>query len=81
MSKILAIDDDSIIRTLLSNSLSKAGYEVVTAADGESGLLKAETEKPDIVITDFQMPGISGLDVITELKKVNPGLPVILLTA
>jgi len=81
MSKILAIDDDSIIRTLLSNSLSKAGYNVVTAADGESGLMKAANEKPDIVITDYQMPGISGLDVITELKKSYPGLPVILLTA
>lgn len=81
MSKILAIDDDSIIRTLLSNSLSKAGYAVITAADGESGLKKAATEKPDIVITDYQMPGISGLDVLNELKKTQPGTPVILLTA
>lgn len=81
MSKILAIDDDSIIRTLLSNSLSKAGYDVITASDGETGLAKAAEEKPEIVITDYQMPGISGLDVITELKKTQPGLPVILLTA
>lgn len=81
MSKILAIDDDSIIRTLLSNSLSKAGYAVTTAADGESGLKKAATEKPDIVITDYQMPGLSGLDVLSELKKTQPGTPVILLTA
>lgn len=81
MSKILAIDDDSIIRTLLSNSLSKAGYAVITAADGESGLKKAATEKPDIVITDYQMPGLSGLDVLNELKKTQPGTPVILLTA
>ncbi|MBK6965388.1 MAG: sigma-54-dependent Fis family transcriptional regulator [Bacteroidales bacterium] len=81
MSKILAIDDDSIIRTLLTNILTKAGYEVVTAADGESGLELAISTNPDLVVTDFQMPGISGLDVVTELQRTQPGLPVILLTA
>ena len=81
MSKILVIDDDSIIRTLLSNSLSKSGYTVITANDGESGIKKAESEKPDLVITDYQMPGLSGLDVLNQLKKTQPGIPVILLTA
>lgn len=81
MSKILAIDDDSIIRTLLTNILTKAGYEVVTAADGESGLELANSTNPDLVVTDFQMPGINGLDVVTELQRTQPGLPVILLTA
>jgi len=81
MSKILAIDDDSIIRTLLTNILTKAGYEVITASDGESGLEMAATQAPDLVVTDYQMPGITGLDVITELQKTQPGLPVILLTA
>lgn len=81
MSKILAIDDDSIIRTLLTNILTKAGYEVVTAADGESGLELAVSTNPDLVVTDFQMPGISGLEVLTELQRTQPGLPVILLTA
>ena len=81
MSKILVIDDDSIVRTLLSNSLSKSGYEVITAKDGESGIQKAASDKPDLVITDFQMPGLSGLDVLNELKKTQPGIPVILLTA
>jgi len=81
MNKILAIDDDSIIRTLLTNILSKAGYEVITAADGESGLELAATTNPDLVVTDFQMPGLTGLDVVTELQRTQPGLPVILLTA
>lgn len=81
MSKILAIDDDSIIRTLIAGSLGKAGYDVITAADGESGLIQAENEKPDIIITDYQMPGISGLDVLTEIKRTQPGIPVIVLTA
>ncbi len=81
MSKILVIDDDSIIRTLLSNSLGKAGYEVLTAADGESGLEIINKDKPDLVVTDYQMPGMSGIDLITEVLKKQPGLPVILLTA
>lgn len=81
MSKILAIDDDSIIRTLLTNILTKAGYEVITAPDGESGLELAATSNPDLVVTDFQMPGLTGLDVVTELQRTQPGLPVILLTA
>lgn len=81
MNKILVIDDDSIIRTLLSNSLAKAGYAVLLAADGETGLEMVKDEQPDLVITDFQMPGISGLEVITALQQSNPGLPVILLTA
>lgn len=81
MSKILAIDDDSIIRTLLTNILSKAGYEVITASDGETGLELAASSNPDLVVTDFQMPGLNGLDVVTELQRTQPGLPVILLTA
>lgn len=81
MSKILAIDDDSIIRTLLTNILTKAGYEVITAADGESGLELAVSTAPDLVVTDFQMPGMSGLDVVSELQRTQPGLPVIILTA
>lgn len=81
MNKILAIDDDSIIRTLLTNILTKAGYEVFTASDGESGLALAGTSNPDLVVTDYQMPGLTGLDVLAELQRTQPGLPVILLTA
>ncbi|GAB1403389.1 MAG: sigma-54 dependent transcriptional regulator [Lentimicrobiaceae bacterium] len=81
MNKIVVIDDDSIIRTLLSSSLSKAGYQVMTASDGESGLGIINKEDPDLVITDYQMPGISGLDVVIKLQESHPGLPVILLTA
>ncbi len=80
-SKVLAIDDDSIIRTLITNSLTKAGYEVITASDGESGLQMVTQHKPDIVVTDYQMPGISGLELLSELKRSHPGIPVIVLTA
>lgn len=81
MSKILAIDDDSIIRTLLSNMLKRAGYDVITAADGITGLRHAEEFDPDIVITDYQMPGLDGMQVLVNLQKTKPSLPVIMLTA
>lgn len=81
MSKILAIDDDSIIRTLLTNLLSKAGYQVVTSPDGQTGLRMIDQEDPDLVITDYQMPGMDGLEVLKELRLKNPALPVVMLTA
>lgn len=81
MKKILVIDDDEIILLLLSNLLKKSGYEVLTANDGDSGLIVAKNRAPDLVITDYKMPGMSGLDVVQELAKSNPGVPVIVLTA
>lgn len=81
MSKILAIDDDSIIRTLLLNILKKAGYEVLTAADGNTGLRLAIEEDPHVVITDYQMPGMNGLQVLENLHSKAPSMPVIMLTA
>ncbi len=81
MKKILVIDDDEIIIILLANLLKKSGYEVITATDGESGLNLAKTQNPDIIITDYKMPGITGLDIVRELSQSDPGLPVIVLTA
>ncbi|HLO90087.1 MAG TPA: sigma-54 dependent transcriptional regulator [Lentimicrobium sp.] len=81
MSKILAIDDDSIIRTLLTNMLHKAGYDVITAADGNSGLKLALEEDPDVIITDYQMPGIDGIQLLENVHNTRPSLPIIMLTA
>jgi len=81
MKKILVIDDDEIILLLLSDLLKKSGYEVFTATEGDIGLIVARNRHPDLVITDYKMPGISGLEVVQELAKSNPGVPVILLTA
>jgi DNA-binding NtrC family response regulator len=81
MKKILIIDDDDFIRKMLASVISKAGFEVYEAPDGETGLKYVEIKNPDLVITDFKMPGISGLEVVTELVRTHPGLPVIMLTA
>lgn len=81
MSRIVAIDDDMIIRTLLTSMLQKAGYEVFTASDGATGLRLALEKDPDLVITDYQMPGMDGMQVLEKLREKSPSLPVIMLTA
>jgi len=81
MKRIMIIDDDLIIHTLLSELLRKQGYDVMLASNGESGLSQIKAFVPDLVITDFNMPGKSGLEVVEELSKHYPGLPVIMLTA
>lgn len=81
MSTILIIDDDDFIRGVLKSILKKAGYKVIDAADGEKGLQFVKQFQPDLVLTDYKMPGISGLEVLQEVVRKNPGLPVIMLTA
>ena len=80
MEKILIIDDNKLILRSLKESISKMGYTTLEAEDGETGLLLVRNEQPDLVITDFQMPGIDGLEVLSKIRKLNILLPVILLT-
>lgn len=81
MKKILIIDDDDFIRKMLAAVVQKSGFDVIEAPDGETGLKYVELKNPDLVVTDFKMPGISGLEVVAELVRTHPGLPVIMLTA
>ena len=81
MEKILIIDDNKLIRKTLKETLLKVGYTILEAEDGLDGLKLVRSEYPDLVITDFQMPGMNGLEVLAEIRKLNLSLPVILLTA
>jgi two-component system, cell cycle response regulator len=83
LSRILIVDDSLAIRALLGDKLRKAGYEVVEVADGIEGAQKALEVAPDVVITDFWMPGISGLQLCRLLRaeKATQNVPVVLLTA
>ena len=77
--KILLIDDEeSICRFTKFNLESMGKYEVTTALSGEEGLKKVKETTFDLVITDFRMGGMNGEQVIEELKKKNPDLPVLL---
>ena len=81
MEKILIIDDEQLYRTMLKQTLVKDGYTTIEAENGETGLALVRTEHPDLVLTDFRMPGMDGLEVIAEIQKLNPRLPVVLFTA
>jgi CheY-like chemotaxis protein len=69
MKKILIIEDDQIVANVYRNRLAVEGYQTETAADGESGLKLMHTFKPQIVILDLMLPGISGVEVIKEIRK------------
>ena len=80
MKKILIIDDDKTFRIILKETLIKEGYFMLEANSGEKGLELVKSEHPDLVITDFQMPGMTGLDVLQSIIKMKTGIPVIMIT-
>jgi DNA-binding response OmpR family regulator len=78
--KILVVDDEPRIVELCRDYLKSAGFDVVTAADGPSGLAAARREKPDLVVLDLMLPGLDGLDVCRALRR-DGNTPIIMLTA
>lgn len=79
--KLLIIEDEKITRISLTNTLTKEGYEVYSAADGEEGLSIFKSQLPSIVITDLRLPKLSGLDILTSVLSISPNTKVILITA
>ena len=83
MANVLIVEDDRDLATLLSIRLKKAGHDVSREADGASGLAAVTAIHPDVVIVDWMMPGLSGIDVCTAIRN-DPALertPVLMLTA
>ncbi len=81
MEKILIVDDNKYIRYSLTSLLEEEGYSITSAADGYKALKEIKTLAPSLVICDIKMPGIDGMEVLREIKKINKSLPVIMLTA
>jgi DNA-binding response OmpR family regulator len=79
--KILVVDDDQTILTLIKSALQRVGYESLLAIDGHLGLKFFEEEKPDLAIIDIAMPGMDGYEVIEAIRQGRPDFPVIVLTA
>ena len=81
--RILVVDDEPDITALVAYHLAKAGYRVVTAATGAEALRAAREERPDLVILDLMLPGVSGYDVLAEMRarEETRDVGVILLTA
>ena len=82
-NRVLVVDDDADIRTVLELTLEHAGFEVLPAADGEQALRLARVERPDVVLLDVMMPGRDGIDVLRSLRTDprTSNIPVLLLTA
>jgi len=80
--KILIIDDEPDMVTFLCTLLEDNGYETVTAVDGEEGLLKCKTDKPDLISLDLLMPNKTGIKMFRELRKDDEikNIPVIMVT-
>jgi len=83
LTKILVIEDEPIIQKLVKANLTASGYQVLGAGNGEEGLRVAQLERPDLILLDLMMPGMSGWDILIALKA-NQELqktPVIIMTA
>jgi len=80
MTRILVIDDDASVRSVLRRMLEGEGYEVAEAASGDEGLAYCEWGFPDVVVTDLFMPGTGGLDVIRRIAVTYPGTRTIAAT-
>lgn len=83
MTKVLVIDDSLLMRTLVRDYLEKADFEVddwlpMSVMEIPERL---ESSKPDLILTDFRMPGVNGLSVAQAAQRANPSLPVVILTA
>ncbi len=81
MKKILIVDDEPNIRTLVAKYAKFENYEVIEAADGMKAVLLAKENAPDIIIMDIMMPELDGFSAVREIKKTMPRIPVIFLSA
>ena len=81
MNSILVVDDEAGMRAAVQEALQRKGYSVDVAEDGREAIRKIGATEYRMVISDMQMPGLGGMDVLKEVKKTNPHVPVLLITA
>jgi twitching motility two-component system response regulator PilH len=83
IKKILVVDDSATIRYFLADVLTKGGYDVVTAVNGEEAILKIKSEMPDLVLMDVVMPGMNGFQATRAITKdeATKHIPVVILTS
>jgi DNA-binding response OmpR family regulator len=77
MARILVIDDDRMVRDTLDILLTRAGHQPVLCADGALGLKAFAEIHPDLVITDILMPEKDGIETIRDLRRLDPGVPIV----
>jgi DNA-binding NtrC family response regulator len=79
-SRILVVDDEEALRTVLSSELVSAGYDIATASDGDEAISAVQNKKFDLVLLDIKMPRVDGFEVLKFVKKTYPAIKVIMLT-
>ena len=80
MAMVLVIDDSEFVRDFLSDALSEAGHQVVTAENGVSGVELFQSSDPDCVLLDVLMPDIDGIEVLKQIRTHSEAVPVLLMT-
>src|SRR5688572_23438173 len=80
-ARVLVVDDEPSMRQMLSIALRREGYQVSTAQNGETALAALSAGQLDLLITDVRMPEMSGVDLLREAKRIDPGLSVVMMTA
>jgi CheY-like chemotaxis protein len=78
--RILVVEDDEDVREMLVECLQTLGYSVTHACDGPNGLKRLPLDHPDLMMVDFAMPGMNGMEVIAKARELRADLPVILAT-
>ena len=81
MAQILIIEDEALLAKSISRSLSLKGYDCITASSAEDGIRLLETTPSDVVLLDLQLPGMSGLEAIEHIRKIDPDIIIIMATA
>src|ERR1700733_14132370 len=81
MSRVLVIDDNASLRYTLEAVLSDAGLQVEVCDGGAKGLVAFEARGADVVVTDLAMPDVDGMKVLEQMRALDPGVPVLMLTA
>lgn len=79
--KILLVEDDSTLSFIVEDALTREGFDVVCASNGESGLKMFKESVPDIIVTDVMMPGMDGFEMVRLIRLTAPAVPVLFLTA
>jgi CheY-like chemotaxis protein len=80
IEKILVVDDNGFLRIVVSEMLSRLGYSVSSTDSGEDGLSVFLENEFDMVISDYEMPGMDGVAFACSIKKFSPGIPVVIMT-
>ena len=81
MARILIVDDQEMMRDSLAATLAREGHEIVAAGDGPAAVSRLEAGRFDLLITDLKMPKMTGIELLTEARKLRPDMPVVMMTA